>query len=145
MKNPNIAKMLKYYRKCNRLTVAEISERLDAISPVSVAHKTIYGWESGQTQPDADMLLRLCMIYNIDDILSAFGYIPPDKRFTLSTVEKNLILNYREKPELQPAINMLLNVREVDVELPEDTPDDPEPAKKEPGAAKKDPKPSKKG
>ena len=99
MKNPNIAKMLKYYRKCNRLSVAEVSERLDAMSPVPVARKTIYGWESGQTQPNADMLLRLCMIYNIDDVLSAFGYIPPDKRFTLSTVEKNLILNYRERPE----------------------------------------------
>ncbi len=41
MKNPNIAKMLKYYRKCNRLSVAEVSEKLEAISPISVAVKTI--------------------------------------------------------------------------------------------------------
>lgn len=113
MKNPNIAKMLKYYRKCNRLTVAEVSEKLEEISPIPVARKTIYGWESGQTQPDADMLLRLCKIYKIDDILSAFGYVSEKDRFSLSTVEKNLILNYREKPELQSAINMLLGVEEA--------------------------------
>lgn len=113
MKNPNIAKMLKYYRKCNRLTVAEVSEKLEEISPIPVARKTIYGWESGQTQPDADMLLRLCKIYKIDDILSAFGYVSEKDRFSLSTVEKNLILNYREKPELQSAINMLLGVEET--------------------------------
>lgn len=115
MKNPNIAKMLKYYRKCNRLTVAEVSEKLEEISPIPVARKTIYGWESGQTQPDADMLLRLCKIYKIDDILSAFGYISEKERFSLSTVEKNLILNYREKPELQSAINMLLGVEEANL------------------------------
>jgi len=112
MKNPNIAKMLKYYRKCNRLSVAEVSEKLEEISPIPVAKKTIYGWESGQTQPDADMLLRLCKIYKIDDILSAFGYVSEKDRFSLSTVEKNLILSYREKPELQSAINMLLGVEE---------------------------------
>jgi len=115
MKNPNIAKVLKYYRKCNRLSVAEVSEKLEQISPVPVAKKTIYGWESGQTQPDADMLLCLCKIYNIDDILSAFGYVPEEERFSLSTVERNLIINYRERPELQSAINMLLGVEEVDL------------------------------
>ena len=115
MKNPNIAKVLKYYRKCNRLSVAEVSEKLEEISPIPVAQKTIYGWESGQTQPDADMLLRLCKIYKIDDILSAFGYISDEDRFSLSTVEKNLILNYRERPELQSAINMLLGVKEADL------------------------------
>lgn len=114
MKNPNIAKMLKYYRKCNRLSVAEVSEKLEAISPISVAVKTIYGWESGQTQPDADMLLRLCKIYHIDNILSAFGYVSEEERLSLSTVERNLILNYREKPELQSAINMLLGVEDAD-------------------------------
>lgn len=115
MKNPNIAKVLKYYRKCNHLSVAEVSERLEQISPVPVAKKTIYGWESGQTQPDADMLLCLCKIYHIDDILSAFGYVTEEGRFSLSTVERNLIINYRERPELQSAINMLLGVEEVDL------------------------------
>lgn len=27
---------------------------------LNVAEKTIYGWESGQTQPNADTLLMLC-------------------------------------------------------------------------------------
>lgn len=50
MKNPVIAKMLKYYRKANNLSVDDIAAYLDECG-ISVANKTIYGWESGQTQP----------------------------------------------------------------------------------------------
>ena len=49
MKNPVIAKMLKYYRKSNNLSVDDIAAYLDECG-ISVANKTIYGWESGQTQ-----------------------------------------------------------------------------------------------
>ena len=48
MKNPVIAKMLKYYRKSNNLSVDDIAAYLDECG-ISVANKTIYGWESGQT------------------------------------------------------------------------------------------------
>lgn len=110
MKNPNIAKMLRHYRKCNRLSVNEVAERLEQISPIPVAAKTIYGWESGQTQPDADMLLRLCKIYKIDDILKAFGYVTEEERFYLTSAEKELIVQYRKHAELQTPINMLLGI-----------------------------------
>lgn len=46
MKNPVIAKMLKYYRKANNLSVDDIAAYLDECG-ISVANKTIYGWESG--------------------------------------------------------------------------------------------------
>lgn len=63
MKNPVIAKMLKYYRKSNNLSVDDIAAYLDECG-ISVANKTIYGWESGQTQPDADIIekTRLCSL-----------------------------------------------------------------------------------
>lgn len=112
MKNPNIAKTLRHYRKSNHLSVTEVAEKLEEISPISVAPKTIYGWESGQTQPDADMLLRLCQIYNINDILKAFGYLPENDSFLLTRTEKDLLLRYREKPELHNAIHLLLGMED---------------------------------
>ena len=109
MKNPLIAERLKFYRKKNNLTVPQVSELLSETQPV--AEKTIYGWESGHTQPDADTLLRLCCIYHIDDILEIFGYKPPKKAtFNQTTHEKDLIIEYRNHPDMQKAIQRLLEI-----------------------------------
>ena len=93
MKNPLIAERLKFYRKKNNLTIPQVSELLSQTQPVAV--KTIYGWESGHTQPDADTLMRLCNIYHIDNVLEIFGYKVSKKSvFNLTPLEKNLILEY---------------------------------------------------
>ena len=111
MKNPMIAERLKFYRKKNNLTIPEVAELLSQDQPV--APKTIYGWESGHTQPDSDTLLRLCFIYHIDDVLEVFGYKPPKKsHFNLTTQEKDLILEYRNHPEMHGAIHRLLEIQE---------------------------------
>ena len=106
MKNEMIAKVLKEYRKNNNLTVREVAGILENKS-MNVAEKTIYGWESGQAQPDADTLLVLCDIYNIDDVLGAFGY-SSNKHFHITNHEKDLIEKYRNHPELQSAVDKLL-------------------------------------
>ena len=72
-KNENIAKGLKNQRKLHNMSVKEVSRELEKRS-IFVAEKTIYGWESGQSQPDADTFLILCDIYNIVNILEEFGY-----------------------------------------------------------------------
>ncbi len=48
MKNDNIAKKLKFYRKQNNLTVHDVASRLSVDQNI-VADKTIYGWESGDS------------------------------------------------------------------------------------------------
>lgn len=111
MRNENIGKMLKYYRKLNKLSVNEVSDLLRE-NHAPVAPKTIYGWESGHTQPDADTLLYLCDLYKIDNILKAFGYeteeLPP--RPQLTEFEYEMIKKYREHPEMHDAINKLLEI-----------------------------------
>ena len=59
MRNEYIPKVLKEYRKKNHYTVNDVSLMLRERS-LEVAPKTIYGWESGQANPSADMLLTLC-------------------------------------------------------------------------------------
>lgn len=110
MKNPNIGRVLKYYRKLRKLTVCEVSEKLQAQN-LKVAVKTIYGWESGHTQPDADTLLLLCEIYNIENILDTFGYSNSDTELLhLTEHEKKLIIEYRNQYEMQAAVNKLLDL-----------------------------------
>ena len=48
MKNPNIAKVLKAYRKLNKYTVVDLAVKLDE-HKLQVAPKTIYSWENGTT------------------------------------------------------------------------------------------------
>lgn len=112
MRNENIARILKYYRQVNNLSVQEVSNKLSQ-AKLKAAVKTIYAWESGRTQPDADTLLYLCKIYNIDNILDVFGYNEvPKSAFHITEFEKALILAYRKSPDLQPAIEKLLGVTE---------------------------------
>ena len=112
MKNDNIAKKLKFYRKQNNLLVHDVACQL-SIDQNVVADKTIYGWESGQAQPDADILLKLCKIYHIDNILEAFGYDEGLSVYVQPTVfEMKLLKSYREHPELHPAIHKLLGLDE---------------------------------
>lgn len=110
MKNLNISKVLKYYRKQNKLSVTEVSVLLKD-NNLSVAPKTIYGWESGQTQPDADTLLLLCKIYGIENILETFGYENGSTSpIILTEFEETLIMRYRETPEMQNAVHKLLGL-----------------------------------
>lgn len=46
MKNPNIAKVLKEYRKQNHYSVEDVVFKLEEQN-LPFATKTIYGWESG--------------------------------------------------------------------------------------------------
>ena len=68
-----IAKVLKKNRQKSGLSSKEVTEKL-SLNGVTISPKTLYGWESGHSQPGADTLLLLCDIYGIDDIMSAFGY-----------------------------------------------------------------------
>ena len=107
MRNELIPKVLEY-RKRNHYSVKDVSIRLME-HDIDVAPKTIYGWESGQAQPTADTLLLLCEIYKIPDILNSFGYDQPDDpAASLTYHEREIIYAYRNRPELQHAVDILL-------------------------------------
>lgn len=109
MKNERFSKVLKEYRKKNDLSVKEVSMKLNEKS-IKVAPKTIYGWESGQTQPDADTLLVLCEMYHIDHILNTFGYTSRIIEHSFSEYDAQLIKKYHEHPEMHEAIHRLLGM-----------------------------------
>ena len=109
MRNELKPKVLKEYRKRNHYTVKDVSVKLKE-HEMEIDTKTIYGWESGQAQPTADTLLLLCEIYKIPDILSSFGYDQPDDpAATLTYHERELIHAYRSHPDLQHAVDILLD------------------------------------
>ena len=110
MKNPKIAQVLKYHRKLSQLSVQEVSDILKDHNIVA-APKTIYGWENGQTQPNADTLMVLCQLYHIEDALYTFGYKEKQEEpITLSKEEEQIIMACRKDEELRRVLIRLLNL-----------------------------------
>jgi len=54
-----LAEKLRSFRERSGLTAKEVGEK------VGKSEKTISAWEHGRGQPDADMLIELCSLYNV--------------------------------------------------------------------------------
>ncbi len=89
MSREQIAEVLKGYRINRGLSVQQVCswllEKGHDIKP-----KTIYSYESGHRQPDADVLMMLCELYEVENILHAFGYGKPLR------VEESVDIQYGE-------------------------------------------------
>ena len=111
MKNNQIGIMLKKYRKLNALSIHDVVVELEEKYGVTVADKTVYGWESNQAHPTSDVFVALCDIYKINNISDIFNSKEP-KGFPISSEERQLIENYRKHPEVQSVIRKILNMSE---------------------------------
>lgn len=60
----NVSKILKSKRRELNFSVKDVVEKLGKYG-ISISDKTLYSWESGHRQPDADTFMILCDIYKI--------------------------------------------------------------------------------
>lgn len=92
----SIGIILKEKRLESGLSVKEISSRLTS-KGYKASEKTIYSWESGNSQPNPDALLEMCDAYGIEDILKTFGYngYKKDGSIQLNMKEQSLVEKYR--------------------------------------------------
>lgn len=107
-----IARKLKELREKSGLTADEVGAK------IGKSGKTVNAWEHNRGQPDAEILIALCDIYEVDDILYEFREIKNvsnnnNNNFLLSTHEKQVILAYRQQPAMQEAVDRLLGVEEI--------------------------------
>ena len=66
MANKQLAEKLKELRIKNKLTQKDVYEQL------GISQSTFSSWEIGKSEPDAMTFLKLCKIYNVNDILLEF-------------------------------------------------------------------------
>ncbi|MCD7882485.1 MAG: hypothetical protein LUI87_02085 [Lachnospiraceae bacterium] len=88
MSKQNIANCLKQLRKTSAYSANEIVEMLTEYD-INISAKTLYGYESGLSMPNADVFVALCRIYKCDNPMDIFGGI------SLSSPEVALIEKYR--------------------------------------------------
>lgn len=79
----SIGEILKKCRLESGKSVKDISDLLIS-KGFKASEKTIYSWESGNSQPTPDALLIMCKAYGISDVLSTFGYAEPSEPTTLA-------------------------------------------------------------
>ncbi len=113
MTRMELAARLKYFREKAGLTIYEAGEK------IGKSGKTVSAWECGRGQPDADMLLTLCSVYGIKSISELYGE-PTEKSDGLSPHERAVIEAYRNNPEMQTAVDRLLNVEPEGMTVGED-------------------------
>lgn len=87
----NIGKVLKELRM-----KAGISQK-QAHEYIGVAQSTFSSWEIGKAEPPINTFLKLCDLYQVDDILSAFGYdgYKEDGSLQLNVKEVDMVEKYR--------------------------------------------------
>ncbi len=108
MSREYIAKKLKELRQKSGLTADEVGAK------IGKSGKTVNAWENNRGQPDAEILISLCDIYEVDDILKEFRVDKPSTQtFSLSEHEKEVIIAYRKQPSLQIGVDRMLGVEPI--------------------------------
>lgn len=87
MDNGNIAELLKRYRKEAGYSVKEAVQKLSEQGLI-ISDKTMYSWESGHRQPDADTFLALCRLYDVKSFSDIEKAPDPDITESEAEIEK---------------------------------------------------------
>ncbi len=98
-----IGSKIRYFRELRKLSQKELA------SIIGVSNSRISNWEQGINRPDADTLVMLCKALNV----SADELLDMDTlKMSLSPDERQVIIEYRNKPDLHQAVHILLGIND---------------------------------
>lgn len=98
-----IGAKIRYFRELRGLNQKELASR------IGVSNSRISNWEQGINRPDADILVLLCQALEVsaDELLDMNV-----SNMQLTSDEQQVIIHYRNKPNLQQAVRILLGMEE---------------------------------
>lgn len=76
---------------------------------IGVSNSRVSNWEQGINRPNADIISDLCKALDVSPSELLDIQISTD---SLNELERKLISAYRNKPELQEAVNILLGIND---------------------------------
>ena len=103
----DIGARIRYFRELRQLSQKEFSKR------IGVSNTRVSNWEAGINRPDADIIANICRVLNIsaDDLLNIhLSQETPVDQEKLTVEEEQIILHYRQRPELHQAVRILLGI-----------------------------------
>jgi transcriptional regulator with XRE-family HTH domain len=102
-----IGARIRKYREAQQMSQKELAER------IGVSNGRVSNWEQGINRPDVDILADICATLNVSPSELLDIRLSIDE---LNSRERKIISQYRKKPELQRAVNILLGVNADDTE-----------------------------
>ena len=96
-----IGRKIKYFREIRGLNQKELADRIGA------SNSRISNWELGINRPDADNIALLCHALEVsaDELLDI--HLP---ELGLTDKERRVVAQYRSKPTMQPAVDIILGL-----------------------------------
>jgi transcriptional regulator with XRE-family HTH domain len=110
-----ISKNIKYLRKKLKLSQTELGEK------IGKTHSTIGAWENEQNSPPVDVVIDLCMIFNIDVDNILFKNLEQDKYELLERVSYEELrekINEKDKIIALLEFKVQLYEKEIKEKLP---------------------------
>lgn len=96
-----IGTRIRKYREEQNISQKQLAEK------IGVSNSRVSNWEQGINRPDADMIAGICLALNVSPSLLLGVQLATDE---LDEHERKLIKAYREKADLQKAVNILLGL-----------------------------------
>ena len=97
----DIGNRIRKYREESGISQKELASR------INVSNSRISNWEQGLNRPDADVLADICRALNISPSELLNVHLCGEE---LSSQERKVIQAYRDNPDLQQAVNILLGL-----------------------------------
>ncbi len=92
---------IRKYREACGISQVQLAEKL------GISNNRVSNWEHGINRPDADILADICRALDISPSELLDVRLSSDE---LNEKEREIIRAYRSKPELQPAVDILLGI-----------------------------------
>ncbi|MBQ1399950.1 MAG: helix-turn-helix transcriptional regulator [Lachnospiraceae bacterium] len=96
--------------RIRRLRKSRGLSQKDFASRLGVSNSRVSNWEQGINRPDADILAQICRVLNVSPSEILNVRIAEEE---YSEHEKQLIRSYRERKDLQGAVDLLLGLGET--------------------------------
>ena len=98
----NVQNNLSFYLSLKKISQKKLAEMLH------VSQSAVTNWVKGKNSPDIETVAQICNILDIS-VTQLFGTDHVDE---FSLKERTLILHYRQRPELQKAVDILLDIND---------------------------------
>ncbi len=96
-----IGNRIRKYREDRKLSQKQLAEL------IGVSNSRVSNWEQGINRPDADILAELCRALQVSPSELLDVHLSDEE---ITEQERKVLQAYREKTELQHAVNILLGI-----------------------------------
>ena len=96
-----IGAKIREYREKKHISQKQLAAK------IGVSNSRVSNWEQGINRPDADMIAEICITLNVSPSLLLGVHLATDE---LTEHEQEIIKAYREKNDLQKAVDILLGL-----------------------------------